>query len=179
MFYRHIYLVYPCKAVRKAAKNDNVIYISDHLLIDHKALEENYPILLAELARQGNAVIGVLNYKTPYWFDNARRSGRLNCKDRKTHELMQIPVTLIYPDPAYSVLWKNELKDMADKKMLSHNEELCFLMDFDYNIRMFGYQDPGLQNRRSIDLFPGMMYSGDPKDLDLMQIIKGDYKASK
>ena len=52
-------------------------------------------------------------------------------------------------------------------------------MDFDYNIRMFGYQDPGLQNRRSIDLFPGLMYSGDPKDLDLMQIIKGDYKASK
>ena len=49
----------------------------------------------------------------------------------------------------------------------------------DYNMRMFGYQDPGLQNRRSIDIFPGLMYSGDPKDLDLMQIIKGDYKASK
>jgi len=179
MFYRHIYLVYPCKAVRRAAKNDNVIYLRKYLMIDHQALEENYPIVMAELARQGNAVIGDLDSSTIWWFYDAQRFGKLNCKDRKTHELMQIPLTLIYPDPAYGVLWKNELKDMADKNMLSHREETSFIADFDYNINRLEINQRYMYGKRNIEMFPGLMYSGDPKDLDLMQIIKGDYKASK
>lgn len=148
-------------------------------MIDHQALEENYPIVIAELARQGNAVIGDLDSTSIWWFDKARRYGKLNCKDRKTHELMQIPITLIYPDPAYAVLWKNELKDMVDKNMFSHREELDYFSDFNGNISRMEINQRYLYGKRNIDLFPGLMYSGDPKDLDLMQIIKGDYKASK
>lgn len=179
MFYRHIYLVYPCKAVRRAAKNDNVIYLRKHLMISHQALEENYPIVIAELARQGNAVIGDLDSTSIWWFHNAQRYGKLNCKDRKTQELIQIPVTLIYPDPAYGVLWKNELKDMVDKNMFSHNEELDYFSYFDGHISRFEINQSYLHGKRSIEIFPGLMYSGDPKDLDLMQIIRADYNISK
>lgn len=179
MFYRHIYLVYPCKAVRKAAKNDNVIYIRQHLMIEHQALEENYPIVIAELARQGKAVIGDLTSSTIWWFDKARRYNKLNCKDRKTYELMQIPVTLIYPDPAYSALWKNELQDMVNNKTLSHREEIDFLSGFDYHINGLEINQRYLYGKRTIEMFPGIMYSGDPKDLDLMQIIKADYNNTK
>ena len=176
MNYRHIYLVYPCKAVRRAANNDNVVYLRKHLMIDHQALEENYPIVIAELARQGNAVIGDLDSTSIWWFHNAQRYGKLNCRDRNTHELIQIPLTLIYPDPEYSVLWKNELKDMADKKMLSHREETDYLAGFDYHINRLEINQRYMYGKRNIEMFPGLMYSGDPKGLDLMQIIKSNIR---
>ena len=160
MGYKHIFLVYPCSSILKLKKNDNTVVISDKLMIYHEALEENYPILLTELAKQGNATIGYLNWRAVYWFDNFRKSGKLR----------NVPVTLIYPNWEYGELWKNHIQELYNKKQISNGEYNLYYKEFDSNMRYLFQYEPSIK-KRTIDLFPGIMYSGDPKELDLEQIV--------
>lgn len=169
MSYRHIYLVYPCSNILKLKNNDNTVVISDKLMIYHDALEENYPILLTELAKQGNVVIGYLNWKAIYWFDKYRR----NLQYAKEHNMTnkkEVPLTLIYPDPDYGELWKDNINKMKKSGQFSQREYDDYYMSFEYNMRYLFQYDNSI-GKRSVDLFPGICYRGDPRDLDLSQIV--------
>lgn len=169
MSYKHIYLIYPCNNILKLKNNDNTVVISDKLMIYHNALEENYPILLTELAKQGNIVIGYLNWRAIYWFDKFRS----NLQYAKIHNecyKREIPITLIYPNPIYKELWKNDINKMKKSGQLSQREYDDYYTSFEYNMKYLFQYDSAIQ-KRSIDLFPGIMYDGDPKDLDLSQIV--------
>lgn len=169
MGYKHIYLVYPCSSILKLKNKNNTVVISDKLMIYHDALEENYPILLNELAKQGNVVIGYLNWRAIYWFDKYRKNLQYARENNKTYK-KEVPVTLIYPDPAYGELWKEDINDMKKKGLFSQREYDDYYRSFESNMRYLFNIDSSIQ-KRSIDLFPGFMYRGNPKDLDLTQIV--------
>ena len=118
MGYKHIFLVYPCSSILKLKNIDNTVVISDKLMIYHEALEENYPILLNELAKQGNIVIGYLNWRAIWWFDKYRKNLQYAKEHNKTYK-KEVPVTLIYPDPSYGELWKEDINNMKKKGLFS------------------------------------------------------------